>query len=400
VAVQQIPDGSWASSDGRWLWRDVHWIPTPAGGGTGVFWFTSTPGWVQTLLIMGLIGLIPFAGAMNIYGYAIVTARNVRAGYRVLPPANFAYIGLGAPVFVLSLAWSAITFLVTLALGGAVGYAAYQQTHSLAWIIALAVATGVTVLGLANVPALPLFVPALEMSDREGWGIFRLHRLVRHATQHWRSAWYGAAIFLLWYLIYFAITLVFSVVPFGGLLAAVAALPVLAPMIAIPVMRFYDPPAGFSKGAASALAAGWLALWIVALALPWGIGVAAASYVSSHPEETACVFDSGCTFSNSGNLEAIARAHRDALDTTLVTVEVTYINRSASHVDVAPADYYARTSTVVELSPSNDCALPEAVTLTPGESLVQRVCFRLPAAGTRIEFHLPWIGWAYLTPGR
>jgi hypothetical protein len=372
----------------------------PAVRGTGVFWFTSTPGWVQTLLIMGLIGLIPFVGAMNVYGYAIVTARNIRAGYRVLPPANFAYIGLGAPVFVLSLAWSAITFLVALALIGTVGYAAFGQTHSLAWTIALAVATGLTMLGLANIPALPLFVPALEMSDREGWQIFKIHRLIRLATQHWRSAWYGAAIFLLWYLIYFGLTLVFSVVPFGGLLAAVAALPVLAPMIAVPVMRFYDPPAGFTTGAANALAAGWLALWIVGLALPWGIGVAAASYVSSHPEETACAFDSGCTFNNSGNLEAIARARRDALDPTLVSVEVTYINRSASHVDVAAGDYYARTSTGVDLAPSNDCPMPETATLAPGERLVQRVCFRLPAAGVTIEFHLPWIGWAYLTPGR
>jgi len=64
---------------------------------------------------MGLIGLVPFVGAMDIYGYAIATARNLRAGYRVLPPASFNYLGAGAPVFVLSFAWSAIAFLEAIA---------------------------------------------------------------------------------------------------------------------------------------------------------------------------------------------------------------------------------------------------------------------------------------------
>jgi hypothetical protein len=164
-------------------------------------------------------------------------------------------------------------------------------------------------------------------------------------------------------------------------------------MIAVPLTRFYDPPAGFTKGAANALAAGWLALWMLGLAVPWGIGVAAASYVSSHPDETACFFQSGCSISNSGNLEAIARVRRDAHDPTLVVVDVTYINRSASHADVAPADYYARTSSGLVLPPSNDCPVPEAATLAPGGRLTQRVCFRLPASGVTFVVHLPWIGW-------
>src|SRR5882762_10562024 len=99
MAIQQIPDGRWVSSDGRWLWRDGRWTPLPSTVPTGPFWFSTTPDWIQTLLLMGLIGLIPFVGLMDIYGYAIVTARNIRSGYRVLPPASFSYITTGAPVY-------------------------------------------------------------------------------------------------------------------------------------------------------------------------------------------------------------------------------------------------------------------------------------------------------------
>jgi hypothetical protein len=394
MAVKQIPDGTWVSDDGRWMWREARWIPMPAAGQTGLFWFISTPSWAPTLLLMGLIGLIPFVGTMDIYGYAIVTARNIRAGYRVLPRANFSYIGLGAPVAVLQLAWAAIALLLTLAVGSAVGFAAYGQTHSIAWAIGLAVPTGFTVLGILNLPTVPLFVPALEMSEREGWGIFRVNRLVSHATTHWRSAWYGVAIFLLWYAIYFALALVLGIIPFGSLLAAVAGLPVLAPMIATPVARFDDPPAGFGKGAANALAAAWLAILILGVGSVWGIGLVAASYVSAHPDEVACVFDPSCTFNYSGNLEAIARVRRDTGDATLVTVDVTYINRSTVPAPVDPGDYYARTLTAgLDLPPSQDCPPPQAAAVAPGGRLSQRVCFRLPDTSVGFEVHLPWIGW-------
>jgi hypothetical protein len=393
MAVQQIPDGTWISDDGRWMWRDARWIPMPATQQTGVFWFMSTPKWAPTLLIMGLIGLIPFVGTMDIYGYAIATARNVRAGYRVLPPASFNYIGLGAPVAVLQLAWALITFLLMLASGSAVGFAAFGQSHSLAWAIGLGVPGGFTVLGILNLPTVPLFVPAMEMSEREGWGIFRVNRLLRHAITHWRSAWYGVAIFILWYAMYFALALVLGIVPFGSILAVVAGIPVLAPMIANPIALFDDPPAGFGKGAANALAAAWLAVFVLSLGGIWGIGIVAASVVSSHPDEVACVFDPTCNFTYSGNLEAIARVRRDPGDATLVTVDVTYINRSGAATTVDPAAYYARTTTGLDLQPSQDCPAPQAASVAPGARLAQQVCFKLPDTTVGFEVHLPWIGW-------
>ena len=390
----QIPDGRWMSRDGLWLWRDGKWTPLSAIPNTGPFWFTSSPDWLQTLLLMGLIGLIPFVGAIDIYGYSIATARNLRAGYRVLPPASFNYLGAGAPVFVLSFAWSAIAFMLTVALGVAAGFAAFGKTHSIVWAIALGAASGLTAFAVLSIPTLPLLVPAREMSDREGWGVFRIGKLFRHAIHNWRATWYGVGIVLLWYAMYFTLGVVLSAIPFfGGILAAVTGMPVMAPMIAVPIARFNDPPAGFGKGAANAIAAGLLVLWVLGLGALWAVTVVGSSLINSHPTEVACAVDPGCTFKVTDNLEAIAHVRRDAQDRTLVIVDVTYINQSTSPANVDPADYYARTQAGLNLPVSVDCPSPAAATVAPGERLSQRACFRLPSADTVYDVHLPWIGW-------
>jgi hypothetical protein len=398
MAVQQIPDGSWVSPDGRWLWRGGRWMPMPAAERTGIFWFISAPDWARTVALMGLIGLIPFVGSMNIYGYAIVTARNIRAGHRVLPPANFSYIALGAPVFVLTVAWLLVVYLAMAAVGTAVGFGTYAQSHSVAWAIGLGVASGFTALGVLNFPTLPLLVPALEMSEREGWGVFHIGRLIRHATGHWRATWYGVAIFVLWYLMYFALALVLSPIPFGSLLVAIAGFPAMALMLAIPIARFDDPPATFGKGHANALAVGLAALAILVLAVPWGIAIVAASYVSDHPDEVACFITPGCTVSTTNNLEALVTTTRSPKDPTLLTVDVTFINRSASAASIDPADYYARPTAGIDLLPSSDCSAPSAAGVDPGKRLTQHACFRLPNADVGFDVHVPWIGWVYGAP--
>jgi hypothetical protein len=61
MALAQIPDGTWVTADGRWHWVDGHWTPVPptGDGHPGLTWFTSVPRWWVTLLLIGLIGLIP-----------------------------------------------------------------------------------------------------------------------------------------------------------------------------------------------------------------------------------------------------------------------------------------------------------------------------------------------------
>jgi hypothetical protein len=105
------------------------------------------------------------------------------------------------------------------------------------------------------------------------------------------------------------------------------------------------------------------------------------------------VFDPQCTWSNSGDLEAIARVGYGTQDATLVTVDVTFINRSASPSYVNPADYSARTIGGVDLFPSSDCPLPEGASVAPGARLDQHLCFRIPSADGGFELHLPWVGW-------
>jgi hypothetical protein len=334
---------------------------------------------------------------MNIYGYSIVTARNLRAGYRVLPPANFSYIALGVPVFLLAFAWSMIAFIALLAVGTTVGFSTYAQSHSIAWAIGLGVASGFTVFGVLNYPTLPLLIPALEMSEREGWGVFKIGRLIRHATGHWRATWYGVGILVLWYLMYTALAVVLSAIPFGSILVAIVGLPAMALMIAVPIARFEDPPATFGKGHANALAVGLAALAILVLAVPWGIAVVAASYVNDNPDEVACVFTPGCSFSSVDKLEAIVHATRSTQDPTLVTVDVTYVNHSASPATLDPAQYDIRGSAGLSLPPSSDCPTPSEATVDPGKRLTQHVCFRLPAADLTFDVHVPWIGWV-ITP--
>jgi hypothetical protein len=261
----------------------------------------------------------------------------------------------------------------------------------------LGVAAGITASGLANIANLPLLVPTLELSDRVGWGIFHVGRLSRHALAHWRSMWFGLAVLAVWYLVYVAIAVVVSFVPLGGLLAAIVGLPVMALMIAMPLARFDEPPAGFTSGVATAIAAGWLVIWVLGTAFVWTVATVSASLISSHPDEVSCFFDNGCNFAYVGSLETITHVNRTAADPTLVTVDVTFINRSGSAADVLPSEYSARTTTGLTLAPSPDCTVPTPASVPSNGRLHEIVCFRLPDAQTFFDVHLPWTGWDYRT---
>jgi hypothetical protein len=280
-----------------------------------------------------------------------------------------------------------------LLVGGLVAVATYGSSRGWAWTIALGVGAGITTFGVASIANLPFLVPTLELSGREGWGIFHIGRLARHAMVHWRSMWFGLAVLSFWYLAYVAVAVVVSFVPLGGLLAAIVGLPVMALMIAVPIARFDDPPAGFTNGRASAVAAGWLVIWLLGTACVWMVGIVSASVISSHPDEVACFFDSGCNFAYAGSLETITHVNRSSEDPTLVTVDVTFINRSGSAADVIPADYSARTTSGEQLAPSADCPTPSPASVPPDSRLQERVCFRLPEAKSYFGVHIPWTGW-------
>ena len=395
--IRRLPDGSWISWDGRWLWRGGTWVSLPAvRWPPALFWFTAAPSWFSTLLIIGLIGLIPVVGAMNLNGYALVTARNLRAGYRVLPPANFSFISAGAPAAVLSLAWSFITVSLFVAVALGVSAVTYHQTHDWAWTIALAFAGGFTIATLFSTLFRVLFVPALELSSREGWAIFRAN-LYKHVREHWRATWYGNAVLLLWSAVYLAIALVASFVPFGSIFGSIAGLGLMAPLLAVALARFDDPPAGFSQARANALAAAVAGFSLLAIALVWGVGLSVASYVSGHPDEVACFFDTTCNAAYSGDLETITHVQRDPHDAALINVDVKFINHSPAAATVDPGQYQVRTIDSETLPPSSDCMRAQFAVVSPGSRLEQRTCFRLPDARQPFDLHLPWTGWDYRT---
>ena len=395
--IRQLPDGSWISGDGTWLWRGGTWVLLPpVSWPPALFWFTAAPSWFSTLMIIGLIALIPIVGVMNLYGYALVTARNLRAGYRVLPRANFSFISAGAPAAVLSLVWSLITFVLFAVVAFGVGVFTYHQTQDWAWTVALAFASGFTIAMLFSTLFRVLFVPALELSGREGWAIFRAN-LYRRVRENWRATWYGNGVLLIWSAVYSAVAVIAGFVPFGSIFGSIAGLGLMAPLLAVALARFDDPPAGFTRRWANVVAAAVACLSLFAIALIWAVGLSVASYISRHPEEVGCFFVPTCNAAYSGDRETITNVQRGQKDLSLVIVDVKLINHARTSAAVDSGDYLLRTSGSGSLKPSSDCPLPGPATVPAGGRLEQRVCFRIPDPNAAFDLRLPWTGWDYRT---
>ena len=58
------------SPDGYWWWDGRRWVALYRPERQAeLFWWTETPDWFQRVVLTGLIGLIPFVGAMVLYGW-------------------------------------------------------------------------------------------------------------------------------------------------------------------------------------------------------------------------------------------------------------------------------------------------------------------------------------------
>jgi hypothetical protein len=85
--------------------------------GDAFAWPFRDPDWLNKILIMGLIQLIPIVGGINGLGWMLAALDRLRAGDERLPPANFDYLGRGIQLFVVYL-----VYYVGLALIGVVLY--------------------------------------------------------------------------------------------------------------------------------------------------------------------------------------------------------------------------------------------------------------------------------------
>jgi len=71
--------------------------------GDAFAWAMRDPEWISKLVLMGLIGIIPIVGTLQLLGWMLTTIDNLRAGHQVLPPAGFRYATRGLYLFLASL---------------------------------------------------------------------------------------------------------------------------------------------------------------------------------------------------------------------------------------------------------------------------------------------------------
>jgi hypothetical protein len=150
-------------------------------------WPFRDPEWVNKILIMGLILLIPIVGGINGLGWMLATLDRLRAGEERLPPANFDYLGRGFQLFVVYLVYYIGIGFITAVLYVPAIFILAQQGHdtSSAFLVALGIALlllGAGVLTLASL-ALTFATPSIVLAvDRGGIeGGLHIVQVVRRA---------------------------------------------------------------------------------------------------------------------------------------------------------------------------------------------------------------------------
>jgi hypothetical protein len=232
------------SPDGRWWWDGRHWRSRLVEGRLDLFWFTSTPDWFTRVVITGLIGIIPIAGAINLFGWALTATDMVRTGWKELPPPGFQHLERGVAPFLVALVYGLVLFTSLVILAAATVFLA-ASGKSLA-VLAIGLGLFLFLLAVASwLISLYLFAAVLIGSDR--LGITRAldpRRLFALARANHDVSLRVAIIYGLSHLVFASLTLAVGVViPFGGLVISIA-LPavyaILAPSLA--AFRVETPP--------------------------------------------------------------------------------------------------------------------------------------------------------------
>jgi hypothetical protein len=211
------------SSDGRWWWDGTRWRSRLVEGELDLFWFTSTPDWFARIVVIGLIGLIPIVGSINLYGWTLTAAEMVGRSWRELPPGNFSHLNRGVAPFVTGLVYGVVgltlfvvsgVIVLLLALSGRAGVPIAIAVG----LLALLALTGLWLLWLY------LFAALLVVSDRLGIAsALNPLRVWAVARANHRASMRFAIIYLLAILVFGAASgIVGTAVPFGGLVVSLA----------------------------------------------------------------------------------------------------------------------------------------------------------------------------------
>ncbi len=104
-------------------------IPSPDHSlGDSFAWPFRDPQWFNKIVLMGLIGLIPFVGWLQLLGWMLSALDNLRHGLQVLPPADFRYATRGINLFAASLIWGLAAFVLVYGLMGVAIFALLSVT--------------------------------------------------------------------------------------------------------------------------------------------------------------------------------------------------------------------------------------------------------------------------------
>ena len=232
------------SPDGRWWWDGQHWRSRLVEGRLDLFWFTSTPDWFTRVVITGLIGIIPIAGAINLLGWALTATDMVRTGWKELPPPGFQHLERGVAPFLVALVYGLVLFTSLVVLAAATLFLA-ASGKSLA-VLAIGLGLFLFLLAVASwLISLYLFAAVLIGSDT--LGITRAldpRRLFALARANHDVSLRVAIIYGLSHLVFVSLTLAVGVViPFGGLVISIALPAVYAILVpSLAAFRVETPP--------------------------------------------------------------------------------------------------------------------------------------------------------------
>lgn len=231
------------SEDGRWWWDGARWRPRVVEGEPSLFWLAETPDWAGRVLVIGLIGLIPVAGSMVVYGWLLTVADRLRQGWRELPEPGFQFLERGVRPFLAFLVYGLAAFaaiFVAVAAALLMGVAFHP-------LIVLSVLIGLA--ALAAVPAYALLsayclLAVLAISDRLGVAAaLRPREVWRAARANHALSLRGGLIYGLSLLALIAVSAPVSIaIPLGGLLAGLG-LPAVFAMVA-PSLAAFRLPSG------------------------------------------------------------------------------------------------------------------------------------------------------------
>lgn len=206
------------SPDGRWYWNRQVWMPVPPARRT-VFWFMSAPDWGTQVALMGLVLLIPIAGQIDAYGWALAAKDELRRDRSVVPPAGFAYMQRGVRPFLAGLVVGLVFFAVQLATIAVAIVATVQASQGSApaalavagWVFAALVWLAAVLLGLL------LWAPITVIADERGLrAAINPARLVRTMAANSSATWRAAGMYGLGTLAGIAVSLF---IPFGAAFA-------------------------------------------------------------------------------------------------------------------------------------------------------------------------------------